>query len=287
MKNYIQFIFAQKNPIHFLVSRLSAEKHLARFLLSRFLRMTRLCRFLHIKRRGYLLKFSPSTLAMSLWVDPDYSASDSEVIRNLLREGDSYVDVGANIGHLTIEAAFAVGDTGMITAFEAHPHTAEYLRENLELNNLTKVRVAQLAVGDGFRWVTFSNIDSDEQNSVLPSGPGITVPMVRLDAFFAGEAITLLKVDVEGWEKFVFLGAGRILEDVSFVYFECWDEHFQRSGYSFLDIHDILSSSGFTIASVKDAELLPIQSDSTFPKCINLFAFKDMEQFVVRMGLRT
>jgi hypothetical protein len=48
-----------------------------------------------------------------------------------------------------------------------------------------------------------------------------------------------------------------------------------------------LSSSGFTIASVKDGELLPIQSDSTFPKCTNIFAFKDMEKFVVRMGLRT
>jgi hypothetical protein len=103
MKSYIRFIVAQKNPM--------------RFLLSRFLRMTRLYRFLHIKRRGYLLKFSPASLAMCLWVDPDYSVSDSEVTRNLLREGDSYVDVGANIGHLTIEAALAVGDTGTITAF--------------------------------------------------------------------------------------------------------------------------------------------------------------------------
>ena len=272
--------------MHFLVSRLSAEKHPVRFLLSRFLRMTKLCRLLHIQRRGYLLKFHPSSLAMSLWVDPDYSRSDSTVIRNLLREGDSYVDVGANIGHLTIEAALAVGDTGTITAFEAHPRIAEYLRENVELNNLTRVRAAQLAVGDDFRWITFSNVDSDDQNRVLPDGRGITVPMVRLDAFFAGEAITLLKVDVEGWEKFVFLGAGRVLENVSFVYFECWDEHFLGAGYSFVDIHDILSSRGFTIASVEDGELLPIQRDSTFPRCVNLFAFKDMEKFVIRMGLR-
>jgi hypothetical protein len=90
----------------------------------------------------------------------------------------------------------------------------------------------------------------------------------------------------KGWEKFVFLGAGRVLENVSFVYFGCWDKHFLRSGYSFLDIDDILSSWGFTIGSVKDSELLPIQRDSIFPRCINLFTFKDMEKCVVRMGLR-
>ena len=61
---------------------------------------------------------------------------------------------------------------------------------------------------------------------------------------------------------------------------------FGGSGYSFLDIHDILSSRGFTIASVEDGELLPIQRDDTFPKCVNLFAFRGMEKFVVRMGLR-
>lgn len=248
--------------------------------------MSRLCRLLHIQRTGYLLKFHPASLAMALWVDPHNRHSDSETIRALLTEGDSYVDVGANIDHLAIEAALAVGDTGTITAFEAKPRTAEYLRENVELNNLMRVRVAQLAVGDDCGWVTFSALDSGDQNKVLPKGRGITVPMVRLDAFVAGEAITLVKVDVEGWEKFVFLGAGQVLENVSFIYFECWDEHFLRSAYSFLDIHDILSSRGFTIASVEHGELLPIQPGDTFPKCANLFAFRDMEKFVARMGLR-
>ena len=77
-----------------------------------------------------------------------------------------------------------------------------------------------------------------------------------------------------------------VLENVSFDYFECRDEHFHKSWYSFLEIYDILSFRGFTIVSVKYGELLTIQRGSTFPKCINLFAFKDMEQFVVRMGLR-
>lgn len=273
MKNYVQIIVAQKNPVRFLVSRL--------------LKVTRLCRLMHIQRNGYLLKFHPSSLAMALWINPHDRHQDSEAIRNLLREGDSYVDVGANIGHLTIEAALAVGDTGTITAFEAHPRTAEYLRENVELNNLTRVRVAQLAVGDDFRWVTFSDINSDDENKVLPRGiMGITVPMVRLDAFFADENITLLKVDVEGWEKFVFLGAGSVLENVSFVYFECWDEHFQSAGYGFFDIYDILSSRGFTITSMESGELLAIPRTTQFPKCVNLFAFRDKEQFTARMRAR-
>ena len=97
MKNYTQIIFAQKNPMRFLVSR--------------FPRMTRLCRLLHIQRTGYLLKFHPASLVMALWVDPHDCHLDSETIRALLTEGDSYVDVGANIGHLTIEATLVVGDT--------------------------------------------------------------------------------------------------------------------------------------------------------------------------------
>ena len=65
----------------------------------------------HIQRTGYLLKFHPASLAMALWVDPHDRHLDSETIRALLTEGDSYVDVGANIGHLTIEATLVVGDT--------------------------------------------------------------------------------------------------------------------------------------------------------------------------------
>ena len=175
MIRYLQIIFNQKRPI--------------RFLLSRLLRDSGLCRFVKIHRQGYMLHLNSASLSMSLWIDPNDRHSDSDVLKAILKPGDTYVDVGANIGHLAIEAALIVGKTGSITAFEAHPNTAEFLRQNILLNKLYNVRVAQVAVGEYFGWVGFTNQRSDDQNSVNESGE-IVVPLVTLDVLLSDQSPT-------------------------------------------------------------------------------------------------
>ena len=270
--NKLRIILNQNRPI--------------RFLLSRILRNSGLCRFIKIHRLGYLLHLHPASLSMSLWVDPNDRHSDSDLLKEILKPGDIYVDVGANIGHLTIEAALIVGNTGSVTAFEAHPRTAEFLRQNILLNKLANVRVAQVAVGENFGWVGFTNQRSDDQNSVIDGGE-IAVPLITLDALLPDESPTLLKIDVEGFEKYVLLGADSLLERTVFVYFEAWDEHFKKYGYSFADIFDHLSEKKFQIVAFDSNLTLKLVSrDEPIKSCVNLLAYRDYAEIVERTDWR-
>src|SRR5438094_79318 len=133
------------------------QKQPVRFLMSRLIVQSGLWRLMKIRGHGYLLHLHPASLAMSLWINKNDRYSDVKVLKSILRSQDTYVDVGANIGHLAIEASLLVGRSGKVFAFEAHPRTAYFLHSNIWLNKLSNIRVVQAAVGEHFGWVGFSD----------------------------------------------------------------------------------------------------------------------------------
>jgi FkbM family methyltransferase len=65
-----------------------------------------------------------------------------------LRPGDTVIDVGANIGVLTMLAAHAVGRRGHVISFEPNPEVYERLLWHLSENELKQVVPNRLALGD-------------------------------------------------------------------------------------------------------------------------------------------
>ena len=59
-------------------------------------------------------------MSATLWLNPDYSNSDIEYIKQYLKKGDTYVDIGANIGHLALAASNLVGTNGTTIAVEGN-----------------------------------------------------------------------------------------------------------------------------------------------------------------------
>ncbi len=222
---------------------------------------------------------------MSLWFDSNDRHADSDTLKAILHPGDIYVDVGANIGHLAIEAALIVGNSGRVTAFEAHPRIANFLRQNIQLNQLNNIRVAQVAVGASFGWVGFTDNRSDDQNMVAYDGQ-IVVPLITLDSLLEDESPTLLKIDVEGFELFVLLGATALLERTKFIYFEAWDDHFKMNGYTFSDVFDLLSSKKFEIVSFLGTTITKVLRDTPMTNCVNLLAYRDKSALEERTGWR-
>lgn len=254
-----------------------------RFVLSRLLRYSGLWRLFKIKREGYQLHFQPASISLALWVEPESREADSHVLRAILRPGDVYIDVGANIGHLAIEASLLVGEQGKVIAFEAHPKTAYFLRQNVNLNRRSNINVAQLAVGEAIGWVSFSDIRSDDQNRVIGAG-GIYVPVVPLDVICVNESPTLLKIDVEGFELFVLRGAKSLLSRTKFVYLEAYDKHFDEYSCQFRDVYDLLCEMGFQVVRFADGSLKRVSRESTFPHCVNLLAYRDESELFLRTG---
>lgn len=138
---------------------------------------------------------------------------DMMLTLHLLREGDLFLDVGANIGSYTILAS---GVRRAITwAFEPDPDTVAALQRNIELNSLNdRVVVHEFAVGDRDGTVPFTR-GLDTVNRVASERePSVrSVSLRRLDSIVGANRPLMIKMDVEGYEEAVMRGAQGLLGD--------------------------------------------------------------------------
>jgi FkbM family methyltransferase len=143
-------------------------------------------------------------LYFGVW-EPDVS----HVIQQNLKNGDVFVDIGANIGYDTLLASTRVGAAGGVVAIEASPRTFALLARNLALNpQATNVRPVNVAVSD--RPGRLDLYEQDEGNigaaTTLASRGGslmASVDALPLDRILTAEEIQrlrLIKMDVEGAE---------------------------------------------------------------------------------------
>jgi FkbM family methyltransferase len=133
-------------------------------------------------------------------------------IRGRLKPGDTFIDVGANIGYFTLLAAKLVGASGKVVAVEAHPAIFAALENNLEINGFRNVRAVNCAAWDVEEIVTIYTQPEDlpGQTTVMPGWAEkyalqsqLRVPAAPLSAILKleeFEAARLIKIDVEGAE---------------------------------------------------------------------------------------
>jgi FkbM family methyltransferase len=246
-----------------------------RLIISRLLWHSRLCLLIKIRRDYCVLRFHASSLSAGLWMRPNDRSNEEKLIARYLRPGDCVVDMGANIGALALTAAWRVGPKGAVYGFQAHSRTFAYLQDNIGLNGSSNLRAFNLAVGKREGAVQFSDIRFDDQNSIIMSGKGITVPLRPPDALEIAEPhIHLLKVDTEGYEKFVFQGASQLLTKTSTIYFESWDTSFARYGYLSPDVFRLLEVAGFRVFSLRKESFTPISDDYNTDGVENLLALR-------------
>jgi hypothetical protein len=146
-----------------------------------------------------------------------------------------------------------------------------------------------MAVGNEIGVLCISNKRNDDQNTIVNNQQsGISIKQIKLDEMDITEPkIDLLKVDVEGYEKFVFEGALQVLEKTECVYYESWQDHFEKYDCSVMDIQRVLELSGFTIYRFSGQKCLsPVKEQYNLKNCENLIAIKDFNRFQERTGYR-
>jgi FkbM family methyltransferase len=180
--------------------------------------------------------------------EPSARSSDFEVVEGCLTPGDTCVDVGANVGTLTLAAALRVGPTGKIIAFEPHPKIGRFLAENVALNRLENVQIQAFAVGSSAESVSFSNDQNDDLNHIGSETAGIQIGQVTLDSVLPERLpVALLKIDVEGYELEVLKGAEKTLSRTSSVYIEVSRDNLSRYGAATQDVINILIRHRFQV----------------------------------------
>lgn len=152
-----------------------------------------------------------------------YEIGVCEALKHYLTIGDTYVDVGANIGYTTALGAGLVGKTGHVYSFEPLPEYFTCLKSMAEDNLQYDIHPLQVALGDakGFLTMNVSNRENMGSSTALKGflpqqfqAGTITVPVIRLDSYIAEnniKDITLIKIDVEGSEFPVLKGLENFL----------------------------------------------------------------------------
>ncbi len=268
------------------LSLLRNHRHPFRFLMARLLMLTGACQWLTIQQRGYRLRFHNSNVAMYRWIAPAECDSDLEFYRAYLKPADVVVDVGANIGETVLTESLAVGDSGRVFAFEPHPRTYRFLQQNLALNKVRNVEAYNLGLGNQPGTVAFTDTKRDDMNRVASDGTGLRIQIETLDrAIWHSGRIQLLKVDVEGYEKFVFEGAAETLRRTQCVFFEVSSLHFRRFGYKTRELLNLLTSAGFRMFQIPSPALLSaISTEYDTTQFRNLVALRDETEFTQRTG---
>lgn len=144
------------------------------------------------------------------------------LIEKLIKPGDCFIDVGANIGLHTLAAARAMGGQGEIIAFEPFEPTKRLLERTIWLNGFSDmVEIQEAAVSNTtgnrslFLGETSGHHSLFERNEENHSAQAsIDVANVRLDKFFARtKSIDVLKIDAEGAELEVMDSAAVFLKN--------------------------------------------------------------------------
>ncbi|MBD1873990.1 FkbM family methyltransferase [Nodosilinea sp. FACHB-131] len=156
-----------------------------------------------------------------------YDLCVSETLWRIIDEGETCVDVGANIGYMTSLMAHRVGLRGKVIAFEPHPTIYQRLSNNVRSwsteKNWTQIETSSLAISEQLGQAQLfipTNFDLNQGTASLmlssdevdcSTGQQLVVETDTLDNLFNSLTIELLKIDVEGHEINVLSGAEKLL----------------------------------------------------------------------------
>lgn len=157
-------------------------------------------------------------VAFELLINGAYESETLSLLLRAVSGNGVFVDVGANIGAFTVPLGMQL-NSGTVVAIEASPAVYPYLARNVELNDLRNIRLHHCAaLAHDLDTVPFYEAPKDHFGmgalAAQFSGKAVPVTARTLDSILAQDGIDrvdVLKVDVEGFEGQVFVGATKLL----------------------------------------------------------------------------
>lgn len=174
----------------------------------------------------FVLPFWDMVVSNRVRLFGSYDHGELAILKQLLLPGQTFVDVGANVGALTVPLAAHVGEEGFVYAFEPFRQVFQYLNANVAVNGLSNVQTEQAALSDasspaqvrapaptllGGLNVGMYGVFKGDSNE-----PNVQTSQLRekmediavrtLDSYDLPGA-DLLKIDVEGHARNVILGS--------------------------------------------------------------------------------
>lgn len=192
-----------------------------------------------------------SGVGRALYMKGDFDPAVFEPFRAVLRPGDVFLDVGANVGFYSLLALDQVGDTGAVHAFEIDERPLRCLRKTIRHGRIANLDLHEQAVGAAAGRV-FLQRETDCGNShVETTGAGNGVTMTTLDHWLVEHPavrVRAMKIDIEGGEFAALQGARRLLDiQKPLVVCEVFENYQDRTGRDPAELTALLQSHGYVV----------------------------------------
>lgn len=169
-------------------------------------------------RNGARIQVRNDFVGRAAFLFGDLDPKVTSVLAAVLRPGDCLLDVGANVGVVSLAAATAVGPTGAVHAFEPQLDLVDMIRESAAANGFGQVHVHPVGLSDADAELSLTMPTDNLGAGTLiqeryAGAPGTVTTMVTVrqaSEYLSGldlPPIRAMKVDIEGHEE-TFLRGG-------------------------------------------------------------------------------
>jgi len=202
-------------------------------------------------RRGYLKGYKFQVSENSGW-SPILGSWEPEcqaVFANIIFEGSTIFDLGANNGIHSLLFSKLVGTRGQVIAFEPLAENVREVEKNCELNNINNIRVIKNAIGKENGKLSFFFGHHNKQGSLIQDANTqnkvkITVEVITLDSFIEKNRIIpdFIKIDIEGAESDALVGFSENIQKIQPIMFiELHNPEQDKKVGEFLQLHHYLA----------------------------------------------
>lgn len=208
-----------------------------------------------------------------------YSQDIAQLLNQLIKPGMVILDVGANIGEITLLTAQRVGPEGRVFSFEPMDGISRKLEWHAKINQLHQISIQKIALGDRIAdnipiYLSCGQVVEDEHDGLgsLYGGeqgqnPVQHIAMTTLDEWQSKqhlERIDLIKIDIEGAELACLKGAKKSIQKYKpKIIIEIQDFSSARAGYKSSDILAFLSELNYVFHHIgKGGALTPLTKNS-------------------------
>lgn len=240
--------------------------------------------YIHQLEDGVKIKLYGDSYLSYLILRGKFEVDELKFIKTILNGNFVFFDIGSNVGLFSLIAS---GLCKQVYAFEPTPRIYSRLVENIQINGRQNVFTYNLALSDKNDTAILIQ-DEEKANDAwnrlsitekTDSDKGISVKTIKLDDFvksisLATDTPVFVKIDVEGWEKFVLSGAHELLSQQNVILMiEFNDENFIPNGYNGKDLVKMLENYGYCIYEFHLGKLIKHQTRNSYDYC-NLVAAK-------------
>ncbi len=192
----------------------------------------------------------------------NYDPELGQIMKKLLKPGARCIDIGANIGYWT-NFLLSSCKAGKVYSIEPEPSNVDLFRANSLLNNnSTSVQLFACAVGEeNAQLKLFLSADNAGDHQLYSQGNGdrkyVTVDVKRIDDLITDKNIDFVKIDVQGYEPYVFRGMKDVFAQNPniIVLSEFWPTNIKKAGNDPTQMLNDFANDGFKFHLVKNSTL--------------------------------